>query len=165
MTSVRIRPRFQKQLSGPPEYVADLIEQAMSKQDLDLHISRRPGHIILSVGDEERHYWSPQLDLSLERNEEGTLIRGLYGPNGQVWTLFLFGYGSIAVLSMFILIIGGSRYMLDLPSGILWLLPVLGGLALLLYFFGQFGQKLGAEQTFLLHHFFEDTVHERIHIE
>ena len=165
MTSVRIRPRFQKQLSGPPEYVATLIEEAMSNQDLDLCISRRPGHIVLSVGQEERHYWSPQLDLSLERNEDGTLIRGLYGPNPQVWTMFILGYGAISVLSFFILIIGGSRYMLDLPSGILWALPGLGVIALSLYLVGQFGQKLGAEQTFLLHHFFEDTVHERVHIE
>jgi len=85
----------------------------------------------------------------------------LYGPNPQVWTMFILIYGAIGVLALFITIIGVSRVMLDMSAPVLWALPVLGGAALLLYIFSQTGQKLGAEQTFTLHHFFEDTVHHR----
>jgi hypothetical protein len=39
----------------------------------------------------------------------------------------------------------------------------LGGLAIL-YFVAQTGQKMGAEQTFQLHHFFEESIGETVHI-
>jgi hypothetical protein len=37
-------------------------------------------------------------------------------------------------------------------------------IAVILYVFSQVGQKLGAEQTFTLHHFFEEVVHQKVHI-
>ena len=37
--------------------------------------------------------------------------------------------------------------------------------ALVLYLVAQFGQKIGAEQMFTLHHFFEDSIGHRIHID
>lgn len=123
-----------------------------------------PGHIVLKIPTELQHYWSPQLDLSIEPHEEGTLIRGLYGPNPSVWVMFAFGYGAIAILAMFIAIIGFSQVSLGGNAPILWALPVLGGIAIGLYVASQIGQKLGAEQTFTLHHFFEEAIDAKVHI-
>jgi hypothetical protein len=44
-------------------------------------------------------------------------------------------------------------------------MPFLGLAAVVLYIIAQFGQKLGVEQTFTLHHFFERSIGSRIHIE
>lgn len=30
--------------------------------------------------EEDQHYWSPQLTITIEEDEQGTLVRGLYGP-------------------------------------------------------------------------------------
>ncbi len=83
-------------------------------------------------------------------------------PN--VWTLFTGGYLLFGFLFMFVSIVGFSQYSLGQPCQILWFLPVLAILIALLYVSSQLGQKLGAEQMFTLHHFFEETIGQRVHI-
>ncbi|MBE2206649.1 MAG: hypothetical protein IAE84_03635 [Saprospiraceae bacterium] len=161
MTSFRIRPRFRVEVEMKPEEIKTHFRERLEQPGAPCVAAFFPQHVILRVPPEERHFWSPCLELSLEEEGDHTLIRGLYGPNPQVWTMFILIYGAIGVLALFITIIGVSRVMLDMSAPVLWALPVLGGAALLLYIFSQTGQKLGAEQTFTLHHFFEDTVHHR----
>ena len=47
---------------------------------------------------------------------------------------------------------------LGMDYKMLWALPGFAVLAILVYIIAQAGQKLGAEQTFTLHHFFEGAV-------
>jgi hypothetical protein len=82
-----------------------------------------------------------------------------------VWFYFLMGYTALAVSSLFVTIIGMSRLSLGLSAHILWLLIVFGLVTLLMYIASQTGQKLGAEQTFRIHHCFEEMLGEPIHIE
>lgn len=158
MTSFRIRPRFRVTVPMMPEDIKNRFREKLAMPECPCEASFFPQHIVLRLPEEARHLWSPKLEISLEPSEEGTLIRGLYGPSQQVWTFFTIGYGAIGVLALFITIIGTSQLMLDLPGHILWVLPFLGGVALFLYLLSQTGQKLGAEQTFTLHHFFEHTL-------
>ncbi len=158
MTSFRIRPRFRLQVAMPPETVRSRFEHACTAPGAACEAAFLPQHIILRLPEAEQHFWSPRLELALEAVEEGTLIRGLYGPSPQVWTMFTIAYGAIGTLALFITVIGASQLMLGLPGHIMWVLPVLGGAALFLYLAGQTGQKLGASQTFTLHHFFEQTL-------
>lgn len=123
-----------------------------------------PGHVNLKIPVKDRHFWSPQLNLSLDSTGEGTIIRGLYGPNPTVWAVFFFGYVTIGVAIFFIAMWGLTRYSLGLSSWILWLIPVLLGLAGGLYIIAQLGQKLGAEQMFALHHFYEELIHDKVSI-
>jgi len=158
MTSFRIRPRFQ---IVSPESEAELVQrlrQRVAEGECACRVSIIPGFIVLKIPADARHYWSPQLSLSLEETEEGTLIRGLYGPNPTIWAMFAFLYGAIGLLALFIGIVGLSAKSLGNPAPVLWALPVLGVAAVVLYVIAQTGQKLGAEQTFTLHHFFESTV-------
>lgn len=161
MTSFRIRPRFRVVVPMAPEDVKDRFRAQITPQEAPCEASFFPQHIILRLPEDTRHLWSPRLEIALEPHEEGTLLRGLYGPSPQVWTFFTIGYGAIGVLSLFITIIGTSQLMLELPGRILWVLPFLGGMAFILYILSQTGQKLGAEQTFTLHHFFEHTMERK----
>ncbi len=165
MTSLRIRPRFRQIIRDTPENLESLIGLKLKRAQSECTGRVIPGYIVIEIPASERHYWSPQLSLSLEPCEEGTLIRGLYGPNPTVWTMFTFGYSVIGILSLFIIIIGLSNLSLGLEAPVLWALPVLGALALILYFVAQAGQKIGAEQTFTLHHFYESAIGEKVHIE
>lgn len=168
MTSVRIRPRFKAKYRMKPEEVGDLVRKHMAELDCGCSAKILPGFIVLNVRKQEEHFWSPQLSLSFEvdeENEEFTIIRGLYGPNPTVWALFTYGYAALGILATFLGMYGFSQYTLGQNAAILWSLPVFAVLALVLYLVAQFGQKLGAEQMFTLHHFFEDSVGHRIHIE
>jgi hypothetical protein len=168
MTSVRIRPRFKAKYRMKPEEVGELVRKHMAELDCGCSAKVLPGFIVLNVRKQEEHFWSPQLSLSFEvdeENEEFTIIRGLYGPNPTVWALFTYGYAALGILATFLGMYGFSQYTLGQNAAILWSLPVFAVLALVLYLVAQFGQKLGAEQMFTLHHFFEDSVGHRIHIE
>ena len=167
MTSFKLRPRFKILMEEAPERIVEVFQNRLDTPERDCEGYVIPGdidHVILKIKKEELHYWSPQLDLSLEETEEGTLLRGLYGPNPNIWTMFMFGYLAIGILALFISIIGFSRVSLGMPAPILWVLPALGIAAFVLYMVGQFGQKLGVEQTFTLHHFVEESINKKIHV-
>ncbi len=164
MTSIRIRPRFRKQYDLSLETVEGIIKGKLNS-NTDFSASLDSGHFTIRIKPEDRHFWSPQLALSLEEEDSKTLIRGLYGPAPNVWTIFLLAYLAIGVLSLFALFLGMSYWMLGQEIQILWALPILAVLALVVYFIAQFGQKLGAEQTFRLHQFIESCFQDHIEIE
>ena len=165
MTSLRIRPRFSQIISEPQVKIEERMKTKLKEPDIDCVGRVIPGFIVLKIPQSERHYWSPQLSLSLEEHEEGTLVRGLYGPNPTVWAMFTFGYSALGLIALFIAIIGSSKVSLGLEAPILWVLPVLAGLAVILYFVAQTGQKIGVEQTFTIHHFYEEAIGQKVHIE
>ena len=164
MSSIRIRPRFRKRLALKMGQIESLVKSRIESTD-KFSATVDPNHIVIRVAPEERHFWSPQLSLTIEEEEENSLVRGLYGPSPNVWTIFLLIYLAIGVLALFALFLGLSYWMLGQDIAILWALPVLGGAAIAVYLIAQFGQKIGAEQMFRLNHFIEDTFHEEIHIE
>lgn len=164
MTSFRLRPRFRHFSQMPPEAVQSHLQAHLDAPHAPCVSQGVPGFVVLKIPEPDRHYWSPQLTLTLEPEGEGTLIRGLYGPNPTVWTMFMFAYIGIGTLALFVAIIGFSRVNLGLDAPILWALPILGGLALALYIVAQMGQKTGAEQTFRLHHFYEEALGAQVHV-
>ncbi len=164
MTSIRIRPRFKKQYKLETEKVEEIIKNKLNAAEM-FTASLDSGHFTIRIKPEDRHFWSPQLSLTFEEEQGKTLIRGLYGPAPNVWTIFLLSYLAIGVLSLFALFLGLSYWMLGQDIKILWALPVLGIFAIVIYFIAQFGQKLGAEQTFRLHQFIESCFQEHIEIE
>ena len=111
---------------------------------------------------EEQHYWSPQLTITLEEQENKTLIRGLYGPRPAVWTMFVFFYSIIGFATLITAMIGLSYWTINQPAGILWIVPGLLLLFLSLYLVAYFGQKFGHKQLTRIHRFFEDCMGHEI---
>lgn len=165
MSSFRIRPRFKHLVTKQVREVEDEIISAMDQTKEVYTAGFVQGHLYLLIPVKERHYWSPQLHLSTEQTDEGTIIRGLYGPNPTVWGLFFFGYVTLGMAFFFIGFWGLSKWSLGQPSGILWALPFIAGAAMVLYIIAQMGQKVGAEQMFRLHHFYEEIFEDKVHIE
>jgi hypothetical protein len=165
MTSFRSRPRFQhSSIKTAPEIkavfnsVLPCIKEGIIGQVFD-------NHLILRIKDEDQHVWSPELSLNYEEDENGEfMVRGVYGPMPSIWTKLAFGHFVAAITAFFAFIIGGSKFMLDEPSYVLWLLPIGLLCNFLLYAMAQTGQKLGAEQMFTLHHFYEKMMDEKVHI-
>jgi hypothetical protein len=168
MSSIRIRPRFKAKYKIKPEEVGDLVRTHLAKLDCRCAAEILPNFIVMHIRPKEVHFWSPQLSISFEADEDDdsfTIIRGLYGPNPTVWAFFFYGYVALGILATFLGMYGFSLYYIGHDAKILWVLPVLAVAALTLYIVAQFGQKIGAEQMFTLHHFFEDSIGHRIHIE
>ena len=167
MTSFRIRPKFIAWTDKSKDEIIAKLEKKLNfpNQEHPCRVQIYPHRIKLQIPNDQQHYWSPELEVSIEESDGGTVLRGRYGPHQNVWTLFTLLYLATVILIIFIAIIGFSRMSLGLPSQILWVLPILIGFGLFLYIVSQLGQKLGAEETFTLHHFLEELLEQKINIQ
>ena len=161
MSSFRIRPRFKHFIKTNKDELEHTIRTALAQEKLFV-FNHVPGHICIKIHPRESHVWSPQLDLSFEQEGETVIVRGLYGPKPTLWVLFFFGYAIIGLLTLFVGIWGFSVWTLGGDASILWVIPGLGVAALILYLVSQAGQKLGAQQMFEIHHFYEGITKDRI---
>ncbi|MFN8256865.1 MAG: hypothetical protein U0W24_14315 [Bacteroidales bacterium] len=165
MSSIRIRPRFKISSSLSPEEVIEKIEVSLKREETNFYAeSMLANFIVVRIKPSERKIWSPQISLSIDKQENGCIIRGLYGPRPTLWTMFIFLYIGIGVAVLFALLYGLARLNLNLDASVLWLIPALLAFALILYIFAQAGQKFSAQQMFDLHHFIEKALDRKIKI-
>lgn len=118
-----------------------------------------PEFIGMHIAAGERRAWSPRLFLELEVvDDHTTRIEGVYGPEIEVWSIFLYGYLMTGVLGSLSAMYGFTQlYIGQAP----WALEVTGATAigaLLLYLGAQMGQKLGAVQTMQLHQAYQAAI-------
>ncbi len=161
MSSFHIRPRFTQTVAMNEAAVREQIVSRVGREPDRFEIKNFPDFICLRIHPGDRHFWSPRLNLSLEQVEEGkTVIQGIYGPNANVWSLFLFSYLILGFLGFIAGVIGLSQWMIGTDPWGFWALGgAVGGIAIL-YLVAQFGQKLGVRQTFLLHQAYESAIGE-----
>jgi hypothetical protein len=163
--STRVRPRFKLYIQRSQEDLESSFKEKLSAEGKSYEGRVLNGYIVIRVLPEEQHFWSPQLSISIREEEEGTEVRGLYGPHPSIWLGFTFVHIAVSVASLFILIVGLSNMSLGLSSMILWSLPVLAGISLVMYLIARAGQKLGEVQLYDLHHFFEEHLGQKILID
>ncbi|MEM7549506.1 MAG: hypothetical protein AAF363_07525 [Bacteroidota bacterium] len=161
MSSFRIRPRFKHLIKGNKEQVEEQLYSAL-KSDSQFITNYLPGHIYIKINPAHQHFWSPQLHLSFEQESEDVIVRGLYGPNPTMWAVFFMSYVALGISSMFLGMWGLTRWNLGLDASVLWIIPVLGVCALILYVAGQTGQKIGAQQMFDIHHAYESLTGNKV---
>ncbi len=151
----RVRPRFQVVTEDNFGQLEDKISKALKEDNTPCTGRVNPGYITLYLPVAEQHYWSPQLSITMDETEEGTLLRGLYGPRPAVWTMFVFFYALLGFAILVIGIIGMANVSLEKSGAILWLVPLLIIAFLSLYLVAFFGQKAGHDQMVTLHEFLE----------
>lgn len=151
--SFRVRPRFRVPVNLDAERArAQLIQTLSDSLPEGLVMRAFPGLIGLHVADGQRHAWSPRLLLNFEPQPDGTtIIEGIYGPEIEVWSVFLYGYIFSGMIGIFSAILGGAQCFIGSPPWAFWVTGAMAVLAAALYIAAQFGQKLGAWQTFQLH--------------
>lgn len=155
-----VRPRFKIYLPNTIEDLTKKIKDSLRTPKVQCRGKVIHGHITLFMPEEQQHYWSPQLSINIEDNDEGegSVLRGLYGPRPSVWTMFVFFYAAIGFAIMVISIIGFSRLTLEKSATILWFIPALCILFLTLYLVAYFGRKLGHDEMETLHVFLENAL-------
>lgn len=154
----RVRPRFNVEVDLSVAIIEDKLRAGLAVENANCKGRVRHGYATLVLPEVDQHYWSPQLSLTLEAMDNGSLIRGLYGPRPAVWTMFVFFYSLIGIAILFILIFGTSRMSVNESGSILWFIPVLILIFLSLYLVAYFGQKVGHDQMEILHRFLEDSL-------
>ncbi len=159
MSSFRIRPYFTQTVDLEIEALREQVARRINRDDARVEAKSFPGYLSLRIPEKDQHFWSPQLNLSLEPTEDGqTVINGIYGPNTNVWSMFLYSYLFVGSVGLFTGILGFVQWSLGNPAWGLWICSVMAAVAIALYILAQFGQKLAAWQTFLLHQEYEAAI-------
>ena len=161
LSSFRVRPRFREIVPGRRDDVKARLLTALRAEPAG-SFELRPFDEFLGIhlAEKDRRYWSPRLMLSLyDWPEGGTLIEGTYGPEIEVWSVFLYGYLSTGLLGTLSAIYGGAQVFIgeDHPAAF-YVTGAMAVGALALYLAAQLGQKFAAHQTFRLHEAYERAV-------
>jgi hypothetical protein len=154
--SDEIRPRFRVKSDLELEELMLRIKEALNKEGAACTGQYAHGHFTLKILTKDRHYWSPQLSLTLEKSEDESLVRGLYGPKPAIWTMFMFFYSIVGLAILLVGLVGLSYLSLGKPALILWWLPFLIAVFLSLYWVAYSGKKIGKDQIIILHNFFHE---------
>lgn len=153
----QVRPRFKVETPFSVETLTEKIRSRLDEENAPCKGRFVHGHVTLYLPPQEQHYWSPQLDLTLEESEKGSTVRGMYGPRPIVWTMFVFFYSVIGFAALVITVLGLSYLSLGRSVAILWLVPVLVIAFFTLYLVANFGKKMGRGQMGTLHEFVKDS--------
>jgi hypothetical protein len=159
MSSFRIRPQFTHTVDSSLAVTREQILRALAQQAPGFEVRAFPEFIAIHFAEGERRYWSPRLFLNLDTTEAGvTRIEGVYGPEMEIWSVFVYGYLATGLLGTFAGILGFAQRAVGAEPWGLWVLAAMLVVAVLLYLGAQLGQKLGAWQTFQLHRAYEAAV-------
>ncbi|MFT5722949.1 MAG: hypothetical protein ACI9JN_000054 [Bacteroidia bacterium] len=101
---LEIRPRFRKQSQQSLEALLSQLQLIFDNNEDQILGSIVHRHATVNIPLDQAHFWSPQLTLNFEEVDEGTLIRGLYGTNPNVWLLFMFLYFFMGFVAMMLLV-------------------------------------------------------------
>lgn len=158
-----LRPRFKFNVNHDNENLLALFEEKRNTQS-DFIVSRIDDHVFIKIPKEKQHFWSPQLHLEINKNENdnSSTIYGLFGPNPTVWTMFMFFHFIVIGIFLGFAIWAytnwslGNNYSIQLFIALFMIV-----IWFALYFGGSIGKKSGMNEMHLLHHFMRDTLRSK----
>lgn len=155
-----LRPRFKIEVLKDSEYLLLAFKKKLKNSKFKGKIAHN--HIFIDIAKEENRFWSPQLQLEIERiSKNKTHIKGLFGPKPQLWTFFMFIHFLVATafigFSIMLYVQNTLKNNITLPLTMVLLAPIIW---FVLYFVGQYAKRKARNQMFQLHKFVVDIVEE-----
>lgn len=146
MSTLKLRPTFSLPFSQDANELFVSLQNVVADQP-DHYIGRFTSrHAMISFVAEQRHFWSPWLNLEVRDSESGQQLFGRFSPHPSIWTGFMFAYLALSVLTFFSLILGYSQYLVsEWPWGFV-LIPAWIVIALGLWLASQAGQRLSVAE-------------------
>ena len=96
--SIALRPKFEVESKNSVDKILEKAKQLKKELKADYQIKIIDEHLYFYFSKEKRKYYSPFLHLELEANDDKTTVKGLFGPEQLLWTLFMFLHFIIAGL-------------------------------------------------------------------
>jgi|SRR5690554_4635963 len=161
INDVVLRPRFKFEKNQNYEELLSLFDKAKQEQK-NFVVSRIDNHVFLRLPKHKQHFWSPQLHLEIDELEtNSSTVKGLFGPNPTVWTMFMFFHFIVAGIFIVFGVWAYSNWTLkttfSLQISIMILMVIIW---LALYFIGQLGKKFGLDEMHKLYGFMKATLQE-----
>ena len=154
---LRMRPRFRGHAPHDRSRAQVLLQNAID-DSTGVRGTTYEFSAVLKVAEEDRHFWSPQLHLSLDDGEDQTLIHGRFSPHPTVWSGFLALYLAIAFGGLIGVIFGLSQWTLGVTPTALLAGPAAIVLSAVVYLAARTGRRLGRDQMAELSTFLVDAI-------
>ncbi|UCF67704.1 MAG: hypothetical protein JSV80_18430 [Acidobacteriota bacterium] len=158
MITPRLRPRLELTVPLALGDVAARVEAQLRQPDSPCVGLVTEDQIELRVRSAERRFWSPQLVVRVTSSDGSCELKGHFGPDAQVWSLFLATYAFIVLCALFGFFYGVAQLMIEQPPVALWSVPLAVVLIVLIYVAAGVGQRLGSHQAEILHAFLVESV-------
>lgn len=157
---IHLRPRFKMDFNESQDVLISKFKANLKNEDCKYCSKIVDGHIVIDVPVDENHFWSPQLNIEIEKKDsEKTIVKGLFGPKPQVWTLFMFFHFAVAVAFIGFCVMAYVQWTLKEDYTVA--LMVVIGLPILwivMYFLGRIGRRKGHKQMDQLYGFMMKTL-------
>jgi len=152
---VLLKPRFKIEVEEEQDVAMHRFEENLKDKNCKYCSKIIDNHIVIDVPKKEDHFWSPQLHVEIEKDENNkTIVKGVLGPKPQVWTFFIFLHFAVAIAFFVFLVIFYSNWSLKQDYTFAMIMCITMPIIwIILYFSGQLGKKLGYDQMVELHDF------------
>lgn len=146
---LQLRPRFEKTVIKPLGEITDKSKRLKDRLKPDFIINNLDNHIWIYIGKENKKVYSPHLHLELEELKNGsTKVKGLYGPDSGLWTMFIFLHFLVAGVFIIFSVFAYSNWTLGRPFGIqLAIMIFMVTIWFSLYFTARNNRKKGMPQA------------------
>ena len=157
---VFLRPRFKIDFDESEKDLMERFKSNLNDGNCKYCSKIVDQHIVIDIPFDEDHFWSPQLNIEIIKGEKSeSIVKGLFGPKPQVWTLFIFLHFAVGITFLIFLTLLYVKWTfgtsLTFPLIMVIVLPIIWGT---LYTIGRLGRKKGEIQMEELHGFMMDTL-------
>ncbi|MCB0730338.1 MAG: hypothetical protein KDC88_04830 [Ignavibacteriae bacterium] len=156
--SAELRPRIKIVTQLNKNEVIEKIKQKVEDPNTPCKGWAKEGYALICAPENDRHIWTPQLNLQIDETEEGTEVRGVIGPSANIWTAFAFTFSILGFITFVALFWGLSRLSLDYSADILWVVPIALLIIFGVYMLARIGQQLSRNEVKQLKEFVETTL-------
>lgn len=159
LRNIGIRLHEQYSHCENPETLIDRFTRVKNPDDRRLHFQVIEKAVFMKVPPPYHRWWSPELTVTVEKSDNGSVVKEVTGPNPSTFTLSMFVIIGAAVILFFAIIFAFSQISLNtspvialMVSGgcIIVVTAVLGFLAL--------GRKKAHSQIKLMKQFVKETL-------
>ena len=155
--SIALRPRFEVESKKSVEQILERAKNLKSELKSDYQIKIIDEHLYFYFSKEKRKYYSPFLHLELEADEGKTIIKGLFGPEQLLWTLFMFLHFIVAGLFLVFSMMAYTHWSLNQSIVLdIVLMTFMVVFWILLYVIARINREKGVPQM----HELEDLMHK-----
>lgn len=164
INAILLKPRFREELAESKAVILKKFGDVFAEKKHNFKTKLVDGHIVIDVPGEEDHFWSPQLHIEIVAENDKTILKGLFGPKPQVWTLFMFFHFAVGLAFIVFLIMAYTQYSLKQDYQFaMYMCIVMPIIWILFYVFGQLGKKKGYNQMVELDDFVKSIISSAKH--
>lgn len=160
MTVRPLRPTFVLHVPYSADEASERLQGLLREESPNVRGQAVKHHMMLTLKDRERRFWSPWLSLEVRREVgvDDTRVYGRFSPEPGLWMGFMMTYFALGVIACFAAVWGMSQWVLKAAPTAWWVLPLVAVLVLALWIATRMGQGLAADEMQELRAVIEDSL-------